>query len=123
MHGISLQLHTPFLSTNSSTFDSCCRSNLYCLLPQTQAVLCCVCDVQELESAGLLASAQNPTPPRFEWQVLGKLAYLQACIREGLRLFPPAAQGSFRLCTTADININKQLTLPKVGNVVLLRLQ
>jgi hypothetical protein len=33
--------------------------------------------LQELDAAGLLASPQSPTPPRFEWQTLGKLPYLQ----------------------------------------------
>lgn len=33
--------------------------------------------VQELAGAGLLASPDNLHPPRFEWQTLGKLQYLQ----------------------------------------------
>lgn len=76
-------------------------------------LLCCL-HLQELSGSGLLAGPDSPHPPRFEWQTLGKLQYLQACIREGLRLFSPAANGSWRLCTTADIQISKGLTLPKV---------
>lgn len=69
---------------------------------------------QELASAGLLATPDCPNPARFEWQTLGKLSYLQACIREGLRLFSPAANGSWRLSAHADIQISPDITLPKV---------
>lgn len=69
---------------------------------------------QELASAGLLATPDSPNPARFEWQTLGKLSYLQACIREGLRLFSPAANGSWRMSAHTDIQISHNLTLPKV---------
>jgi hypothetical protein len=52
--------------------------------------------------------------PHTDTRVCVLLTHPQACIREGLRLFSPAAQGSWRLCTTADITISKDFTLPKV---------
>lgn len=70
---------------------------------------------RELEGAGLLVGASNPQPPRFEWRTLGRLPYLQAVIREGLRLFSPAANGTWRLCSSTDIQLTPDLVLPKVG--------
>jgi hypothetical protein len=80
--------------------------------------LMCACGSvlqQELASAGLLATPDSPSPARFEWQTLGKLSYLQACIREGLRLFSPAANGSWRMSAHTDIQISHNLTLPKAS--------
>jgi cytochrome P450 len=71
--------------------------------------------LQELEAAGLLATAANPTPSPFTWQLLGKLQYLQAVIREGLRLFSPAANGSFRMNTAAELQLKPGLVIPKVN--------
>lgn len=56
-----------------------------------------------------------PAPP------LPPPTHTQACIREGLRLFSPAANGSWRLCTTADIALSKDVTLPRVRGVLLWR--
>jgi hypothetical protein len=70
--------------------------------------------LQELESAGLLATPSNPHPAAFTWQQLGKLQYLQAVIREGLRLFSPAANGSFRLNAAGDLKLKEGLIIPKV---------
>jgi hypothetical protein len=65
---------------------------------------------------GLLANPTNPQPAAFTWQLLGKLQYLQAVIREGLRLFSPAANGSFRLNTTGDLKLKEGLVIPKVSS-------
>lgn len=64
---------------------------------------------------GLLATPQNPIPTPFTWHLLGKLQYLQAVIREGLRLFSPAANGSFRFNAAADLQLREDLVVPKVG--------
>uniref|UniRef100_A0A383VZN8 Cytochrome P450 n=1 Tax=Tetradesmus obliquus TaxID=3088 RepID=A0A383VZN8_TETOB len=68
---------------------------------------------QELDSAGLLATAANPQPSPFTWQLLGKLQFLQAVIREGLRLFSPAANGSFRMNIAGDLQLREGLVIPK----------
>jgi hypothetical protein len=73
--------------------------------------------MQELDAAGLLATPVNPSPSPFTWQLLGKLQYLQAVIREGLRLFSPAANGSFRMNTAAALQLKPGLVIPKVRRV------
>jgi len=66
---------------------------------------------QELNSVGLLATPLTPTPRSFSWSDLSRLPYLLAVIREALRLFAPAAQGSFRL-TTRDVDLGDGLKIP-----------
>jgi cytochrome P450 len=87
-------------------------------LTWTLGALACHPDVvreleSELASVGLLASAENPAPQQFSWQLLGKLSYLQAVIREGLRLFSPAATGTWRLTTHNDITLRPDLKIPQ----------
>jgi hypothetical protein len=85
------------------------------------AVLCStVLCMQELDAAGLLATPANPSPSPFTWQLLGKLQYLQAVIREGLRLFSPAANGSFRMNTAAELQLKPGLVIPKVRGSMLM---
>ena len=73
---------------------------------------------QELDSVGLLATPANPKPAAFTWQLLGKLQFLQAVIREGLRLFSPAANGSFRMNIAGDLQLKPGLVIPKVRVVI-----
>eukprot|EP00879_Flechtneria_rotunda_P010935 GHRR01011426.1.p1 GENE.GHRR01011426.1~~GHRR01011426.1.p1 ORF type:complete len:628 (+),score=243.39 GHRR01011426.1:210-2093(+) len=68
---------------------------------------------QELDAHGLLATPNNPAPEPFTWQLLGKLPYLNAVIKEGLRLFSPAANGSFRINMEKDVELPGGLVIPK----------
>ncbi|GBF98675.1 cytochrome P450 [Raphidocelis subcapitata] len=52
--------------------------------------------VRELAAAGLAPTADAPQPRGFEWSDGGRLPYLQAVIRESLRLFSPASLGTTR---------------------------
>ena len=47
----------------------------------------------ELESLGLLATPGNPIPRRLEYADLAKLPYMDAVLRESLRLLPVSAAG------------------------------
>lgn len=78
------------------------------------SIACC----QELDQAGLLVTSDRPQPRLFDWSDLGRLPYLNAVIKEGLRLFSPAATGSWRL-TDKHLDING-LKLPKVIGAALL---
>lgn len=51
----------------------------------------------ELESLGLLATPGNPTPRRLEYADLTKLPYMDAVLRESLRLLPVSAAGLQRI--------------------------
>jgi cytochrome P450 len=66
---------------------------------------------QELDRHGLLATPANPNPRMFEWSDLGKLTYLNAVIKEVLRVCSPVALGSIRVATD-DIVVD-DLFLPK----------
>ncbi len=51
----------------------------------------------ELESLGLLATPGNPAPRRLEYADLAKLPYMDAVLRESLRLLPVSAAGLQRI--------------------------
>jgi cytochrome P450 len=61
--------------------------------------------VAELDAAGLLATPERPEPRRLEWADLGKLVYLQAFIKEVLRMYPPVGIGQLRMCHTHDLRL------------------
>eukprot|EP00891_Asterochloris_glomerata_P009941 jgi/Astpho2/9941/Aster-06647 len=60
--------------------------------PEKQAAL-----AAELNEAGLLATPENPQPRHPELAELAKLPYLNAVIKEGLRMHPAAPLGSNRV--------------------------
>ena len=52
---------------------------------------------EELDSRGLLATLANPTPRRPQHADLANLPYLDAVLRESLRLLPVSAVGMQRV--------------------------
>ena len=71
----------------------------------------------ELRAAGLAppegAPAGTPAPRQMEYQDLGRLVYLQAVIKEVLRLFPPVAAGQVRV-SQQDLSLaGGRLFVPK----------
>ena len=68
--------------------------------PEVEAKL-----VAELDAAGLLATPARPEPRRLEWADLNKRVYLQAFIKEVLRMYPPVGIGQLRMCHTHDLRL------------------
>eukprot|EP00884_Botryococcus_braunii_P007185 jgi/Botrbrau1/16468/Bobra.0142s0062.1 len=70
--------------------------------------------LEELDGLGLLVTPENPNPRRIEWADLGKMAYLQATIKEVLRMYPPVGLGQVRVCHTHDLMLcGGKLFVPK----------
>eukprot|EP00884_Botryococcus_braunii_P022864 jgi/Botrbrau1/9261/Bobra.180_1s0018.1 len=70
----------------------------------------------ELASLGLLASPGNPNPRPVQWDDLPKLVYLDAIIKESMRMWAPAALNTIRQ-TQYDLKLGGKFWLPK-GTVV-----
>eukprot|EP00884_Botryococcus_braunii_P013433 jgi/Botrbrau1/22090/Bobra.0206s0016.1 len=66
----------------------------------------------ELASLGLLASPGNPEPRPIDWEDLTQLVYLDAVIKEGLRMWAPAALNTVRV-VTYDLTLGGRYQLPK----------
>ena len=72
----------------------------------------------ELEAAELLVSPDRPDPRPIEWADLARLVYLQAFIKEVLRLYPPVGIGQMRICHTHDLSLaGGRLFVPR-GTIV-----
>jgi cytochrome P450 len=70
--------------------------------------------VAELDAAELLVTPARPTPRNVEWSDLAKLTYLQAFIKEVLRMYPPVGIGQIRVCHTQDLVLaGGRLTVPR----------
>ena len=67
----------------------------------------------ELQEVGVMASATNPTPRPLEYSDLAKLPYLQAVVKETLRLFPPVAAGQVRVADTDLTLAGGRLVVPR----------
>ncbi|CAK0787662.1 hypothetical protein CVIRNUC_010884 [Coccomyxa viridis] len=68
--------------------------------------------VAELAEHGLLATKDNPNPRTLAYPDLGKLTYLQAVIKETLRMYPPVGIGQVRVSASHDITLADRLHLP-----------
>ena len=74
--------------------------------------------VAELDAAGLLATPSRPEPRKLEWADLSKLVYLQAFIKEVLRMYPPLGIGQLRVCHTHDLRLAGGRVLVPRGTLV-----
>ena len=72
----------------------------------------------ELEAAELLVTPDRPDPRPIEWADLARLVYLQAFIKEVLRLYPPVGIGQMRICHSHDLSLaGGRLFVPR-GTIV-----
>ncbi|KAK9819693.1 hypothetical protein WJX72_001295 [[Myrmecia] bisecta] len=69
--------------------------------------------VAELDAAGLLASKRQPQPRELVYEDLSKLTYLNAAIKEGLRMFPAVGTGTTRLNPKRDVLLGGKILIPK----------
>lgn len=78
--------------------------------PDVEAKILAELDANEL----LVTPTRRPTPRRVEWADLAKLVYLQAFIKEVLRMYPPVGIGQIRVCHTQDLVLaGGRLTVPR----------
>ncbi|CAL5224557.1 g7259 [Coccomyxa viridis] len=92
--------------------DTTGHTGTFCLFaisqhPEVEAKI-----VEELQSHGLLATAENPDPRQLTYPDLGKLTYLQAVIKETLRMYPPVGIGQVRISNSHDITLADRLHIP-----------
>ncbi|KAK9827618.1 hypothetical protein WJX81_006830 [Elliptochloris bilobata] len=59
--------------------------------------------VAELDALELLVTPARPQPRELEWADLGRLTYLQAVIKEVLRMYPPVGLGQIRVNSKRDL--------------------
>ncbi|KAK9832543.1 hypothetical protein WJX81_007874 [Elliptochloris bilobata] len=59
----------------------------------------------ELDAAKLLATPARPRPHQLQWADLGRLTYLQAVIKEVLRMYPPVGLGQIRISHRHDLHL------------------
>ncbi|KAK9820314.1 hypothetical protein WJX72_008814 [[Myrmecia] bisecta] len=73
--------------------------------------------VVELAAAGLLASKRQPQPRQVAYEDLGRLTYLNAVIKEGLRMFPAVGTGTTRLNPKRDVLLGGKVLVPR-GTII-----
>ncbi|KAK9801866.1 hypothetical protein WJX73_003752 [Symbiochloris irregularis] len=69
--------------------------------------------LRELDALELLATPSRPHPRPVSPQDLGRLSFLQAIIKEALRLYPPVGIGQIRVSRRHDITLAGKLHLPR----------
>ncbi|KAK9834011.1 hypothetical protein WJX81_002816 [Elliptochloris bilobata] len=71
----------------------------------------------ELDAAGLLVTPERPQPRTFTYADISKLPWLDACVKESMRL-QPVAHAGLRRVATRDVAFSSGLRIPK-GTTVL----
>ncbi|CAL8464666.1 g4201 [Coccomyxa elongata] len=66
----------------------------------------------ELDSLELLITPERPRPREMVYADLSKMVYLNAVIKEALRMYPPVAVGQVRVSNTHDITLGGRLHIP-----------
>ncbi|KAK9916187.1 hypothetical protein WJX75_009837 [Coccomyxa subellipsoidea] len=66
----------------------------------------------ELDTLALSISPQRPTPREMVYSDLTKMVYLNAVIKEALRMYPPVSVGQVRVSNTHDITLGGRLHIP-----------
>ncbi|KAK9816727.1 hypothetical protein WJX72_004273 [[Myrmecia] bisecta] len=69
--------------------------------------------VAELQQLGLLATSKDPAPREVVYGDLAQLTYLNAVIKEGLRIYPAVGTGAMRLNPKQDVLLGGGLLLPR----------
>ena len=105
--------HRSSIMTNKGMF---CDRGLVAGHPEVQRRI-----ADELASRGLLATAANPTPRRPRHGDLARLPYLEAVLRESLRVLPVSAVGVQRV-TSAPVTDLGGYAVP-ANTEVLVRLE
>ncbi|EIE19060.1 cytochrome P450 [Coccomyxa subellipsoidea C-169] len=68
--------------------------------------------MEELDSLELTITPERPNPRPMVYGDLSKMVYLNAVIKEALRMYPPVSIGQVRVSNTHDITLGGRLHIP-----------